>query len=355
MSKFVEALFVSDAQTVRACMAVLDEYGEGIVLVVDEESHLIATVTDGDIRRAIINGLDIELPINALLDHRESARKKPLTAPVGTPKEELLELMNAETLRHIPLVDDHGRVSDIALLRNLVKARDLPMSAVVMAGGYGTRLRPLTEDLPKPMIPVDGQPIMERIVGQLRDAGVRRVNVTTHYKKEVISEHFGDGRSFGVEITYVEEKEPLGTAGALGLVEASEDPLLVINGDILTGIDFAAMLRFHQEHQADMTVAVKEYELEVPYGVVDTNGVRVVRVLEKPSIRRFVNAGIYLVNPDVLKSIPTSRVYDMPDLIAHLISGDKLVVSFPLHEYWLDVGTKADYEKAEQVIRNERI
>ena len=347
----VEQLFVSPSQAIRECLLVLDKRGEGIVLAVDSERRLLGTITDGDVRRALLADLDLDSPAQVLLDRRDSARAAPLSASVGMPNDELLALMDASTLRHIPLVDDHGRVVDIALLRNLAKPRDLPVSAVVMAGGYGTRLRPLTEGLPKPMMPVDGRPIMERILEQLRDAGVRRVSITTHYKKEMISEHFGDGQDFGVDISYVEEDEPLGTAGALGLVESTTEPLLVINGDILTGLDFRAMLSFHQDHGADMTVAVKRHELEVPYGVVEIDGVRVTRIVEKPVVRQFVNAGIYVLNPDVPQSIPARRAYDMPELIDFLLSQGRFVASFPVHEYWLDIGSKADYEQAQRIVR----
>ena len=159
----------------------------------------------------------------------------------------------------------------------------MPLQAVVMAGGQGLRLRPLTEDIPKPMLPVGERPLLEHIVGQLRESGIRRVNVTTHYKPEKIKDHFGDGQEFGVEMSYVSEGRPLGTAGALGLMDRPQEPVLVMNGDILTQVDFRSMLAYHQEHAADMTVAVRQYDLEVPYGVVESNGVYVQRLQEKPT------------------------------------------------------------------------
>ena len=342
---------------IRDVIAQIDRNGKGIVLVADARGRLISTVTDGDIRRAILAQVDIDSTTAQDLVDRRGARgdSAPLVAPVGTPGGELLKLMEARNLRHIPLVDEDGRIADIALLSTLAKRRDPQMSAVVMAGGFGTRLRPLTEELPKPMVPVDGRPIMERIVEQLREAGIRRVNVATHYKKEMISDHFGDGTDFGVDISYVEEDEPLGTAGALGLVESTTEPLLVINADILTGVDFGAMLSFHQEHGADMTVAVKEHQVDVPYGVVESDGVWITRIVEKPTIRQFVNAGIYVVNPDVPGSIPADRAYDMPELIDYLISEGRLVASFPVHEYWFDIGNKADYEQAQRGIHGSNV
>lgn len=215
-----------------------------------------------------------------------------------------------------------------------------------MAGGYGTRLRPLTDDLPKPMLPVGTKPLLELIVEQLRVAGIRQVNVATHYRGEVITDHFKDGQDFGVEIRYVKEDQPLGTAGALSLLEESDEPLLVMNGDILTRVDFRAMLNFHREHNAELTVGVRQYEFRVPYGVVNTNGVDVTGISEKPVVRQFINAGIYLLNPLVRRVIPNGRPYDIPELIENLLKEKRCVVCFPIREYWLDIGKSDQYDQA---------
>ena len=188
-----------------------------------------------------------------------------------------------------------------------------------MAGGAGTRLRPLTEDVPKPMVNLGGRPMLERIIEQLRESGISRVMVTTHYKGELISDHFGDGDGFGVKIDYVQEDKPMGTAGALSQLEPSDKPLLVMNGDILTRLDFRAMLDFHGDHNADMSVAVRTHEFVVPYGVMETENERIIKVTEKPTINHFINAGIYLLNPDVARLVPESGYYDMTELINHLV------------------------------------
>lgn len=342
----LEQLLVAPNSSIREVMACIDRNAKGIALVVDHERRLIGTVTDGDTRRAILAGVDLGLPAEKLLERRASTPyPQPITAPVGTPDSELLRLMNEHSIRHIPLLDG-GRVVDVALLSDLVKEYELPLTAVVMAGGYGTRLRPLTEKLPKPMLPVGNRPLLELIIKQLRQAGIRRVSLTTHYKGEIIARHFGDGRDFGVEICYVKEDQPLGTAGALSLLDASDEPLLVINGDILTRVDFRAMLDFHREQQADMTVAVQQYEFRVPYGVVETDGVAITGISEKPVIRHFINAGIYLLNPGVCRCIPSGQTYDMPELISRLLAGDYRVIGFPIREYWLDIGQVEDYQKA---------
>jgi NDP-sugar pyrophosphorylase family protein len=228
--------------------------------------------------------------------------------------------------------------------------KDVPVEAVVMAGGYGTRLRPLTDDVPKPMLPVGERPLLEHTLAQLKAAGIESVSVTTHYKREVITDHFGDGSGFGVSIKYVHEDAPLGTAGALALLEHPHGPLLVINGDILTRIDFGAMLSFHQEHVAAMTVGVRQFEITIPFGVVESNGVDITGIVEKPSIRHFVSAGVYLLNPEVIEMVPHGEPYDMPDLVNKVTSLGKRVVGFPIREYWLDIGRLEDYRQAQEDI-----
>lgn len=345
-------LCIPPESSIQQAIACIDQNGQGIALVADSERRLLGTITDGDVRRAILADLDLDLPVQRVLDKKDQiGRSVPLTAPVGTADAELLHLMNQHVLRHIPLVDPEGRVEDVALLSDLVKGYELPMAAVIMAGGYGTRLRPLTKELPKPMLPVGDKPLMELVLDQLRASGIRRVSVATHYQPDAITDHFGDGKDFGVDIQYVKEEHPLGTAGAIGLLAASDEPLLVINGDILTQMDFRAMLDFHHEQQAEMTVAVRQHEFHIPYGVVETDGVKIIGISEKPVVRRFINAGIYLLNPQACRTIPSGRTFDMPDLITQLIAEDRRVVSFPIYEYWLDIGQHADYEQAQTDIQ----
>lgn len=328
-------------------MECIDQSAKGIALVLDEQRHLIGTVTDGDIRRAILAGMDLELSISELLSQRQPVfASGAITAPLGTDDTALLHLMTENGVRHIPLVDADGCVADISFLTELVKEYELPLRALVMAGGYGNRLRPLTEELPKPMLPVGNKPLLELIVEQLKHAGIRQVNVATHYKSEVIAEHFKNGEAFGVDIRYVKEDQPLGTAGALSLLEEVDEPLLVMNGDILTRVDFRALLHFHREHKADLTVCVRQYEFNVPYGVIDTDGVNVKGISEKPVVRQFINAGIYLLNPQVRRLIPNGQAYDIPDLIERLISEARTVVCFPIREYWLDIGKVDQYDQA---------
>jgi dTDP-glucose pyrophosphorylase/CBS domain-containing protein len=343
----LEKLLVTPSSSLYEVMSCINKNAKGIALVVDRQRRLLGTITDGDIRRAILAGMSLEEASHNLLKNSLPApHPMPLTAEMGTSDVELFRLMNEYTLHHIPLVDATGRVVDVALLRDLIKDYELPLAAVIMAGGYGTRLRPLTETVPKPMLPVGDRPLLELIIEQLRQSGIRQIHLATHYKGEVIARHFGDGRNFGVRIRYVQEKQPLGTAGALGLLDASDEALLVMNGDILTQVDFHTMLDFHRQHRADMTVAVRSYEVRLPYGVIHTQGDDVVSITEKPTMQHFINAGIYLLNPTVCNLIPTGQPYDMTELIEHLLDDGHRVVSFPISNYWQDIGHVDDYQKA---------
>jgi dTDP-glucose pyrophosphorylase len=345
--KDLARLLIRPDQSMRDALSCIDAGGEGIALVIGDGGKLLGTITDGDLRRATLAGVDVDkTTVDALLGRRKGPQTGPLTAPVGTADAELMRMMKRSRLRHIPLVDAKGRVQELALLRELALEDPLPVTAVVMAGGQGTRLRPLTENMPKPMLPVGDRPVMEHVLEQLQKVGISRVSITTHYKPESIVEHFGDGRRFGVEIDYVNEQEPLGTAGALGLLKPPEGPVLVINGDVLTQVNFRSMLSYHSDNHADMTVGVRRFELNVPYGVVDMDGVLVTRLDEKPTYRFFINAGVYLIEPTVLPLIKHQERLDATDLIDRLMSAGKKVVGFPIHEYWLDIGRPEDYVRA---------
>ena len=268
--------------------------------------------------------------------------------PASTPRTELARMLRDNRLRHIPLVDDGGHVVDMVQLSDLISEQStaLGVSAVVMAGGYGARLRPLTNEIPKPMLPLGDKPLVEHTIDNLRRYGVQQVYMATHYKPEAFSNHFGDGRAFGVQIDYIHEEQPLGTAGVLASLPKGDNPLLVINGDIVTDVSYGAMLRFHQESAAEMTVGVRQYEFSVPYGVMEMEGMSIRGVKEKPTHNFFVNAGIYLLERSAAEHVPPGCSFDMPQLIETLLSHDKKVIGFPISEYWLDIGRMADYEKA---------
>lgn len=337
-----------ETHTVRELMTLMDRCALGIVLVVNKQDHLEATITDGDVRRGILFGIELDQEVSELIAMRKASgcKSSPITARIGTSSEELRQLMANYHVRQVPLLDEEERVVDIALESDYLVDPTPTLDGFIMAGGFGKRLMPLTENCPKPMLPVNGKPILEHLVDKLRAAGIQHVSISTHYLAESIVDHFHDGKDFGVNIEYVGEDQPLGTAGALAKAAVGDLPLLVINGDILTSIDFRAMLDFHRENSADMTIAVQQYEVRIPYGVITTDGVEAVRIVEKPTIRNFVNAGIYLVQPSVCKMVPVDSTFDMPDLITSLISARKRVICFPIREYWLDIGHMEQYERA---------
>jgi dTDP-glucose pyrophosphorylase/CBS domain-containing protein len=343
----LDRVCVSPEATIREIIACIDYNRTGIALVVDGNRRLLSTVTDGDIRRAILAGHHLDAPVTDWQQYKSPLYQQPITAPSGTDRTALLKLMQEQYVRQLPLLDEQGRVVDLALRRDLEEADTLPVTAVIMAGGFGTRLRPLTEDAPKPMLPIANRPILDWIVQGLRQAGIRKVIVTTYYKAEIIQNHLEDGRRFDVEIEYIHEHKLSGTAGALGLVQDWSQCLLVINGDILTRVDFRSMFDYHQEHQADLSMALRQYHFQIPYGVVEMDEHRVAAIKEKPTHTFFVNAGIYILSPSVQSYITKGEFLDMPELIKRLMADHRSVIGFPMHEYWLDIGQLEQYEQAQ--------
>lgn len=343
---------ISASTSIRDAIAAIDAGGKGIALIADAERRLISTITDGDIRRAILDGIDIGRPVAELLQRKTPDRKTPLVATVDHSDAELVELMDANGLRHIPVTDEEGRVVRLAIREELQANDDLAVAAVIMAGGFGTRLRPLTDDTPKPMLKIGGTPLLQRTVERLRKSGIRDIKLTTHYLPEKIHAHFGDGSEFGVKINYFAEDQPLGTAGSLSMLPQSDEPLIVINGDILTGIDFNELVKFHQEHQAELTVGVRQYDFKVPYGVIEARHGVVQQLKEKPRYEFLINAGIYLLEPSVRELIPSNCRFDMTQLIESLLAQGRKVVTFPVVEYWLDIGQLEDFQRAQHDVQN---
>jgi dTDP-glucose pyrophosphorylase len=342
------AATVDAETTIDHAMARLDIAGTGVLLLADRDGRLVGVVTDGDIRRHLLTRESLALPCRTI------ATRRPLVATPETTAAEALELMDHGrdfTVNHLPVVNSEGRVVGLILRSDLVSTDPLDVSAVIMAGGLGTRLRPLTNDVPKPMLPVGDRPLLERTIERLRRAGVRQVSVTTHYLAEQITSHFGDGHEFGVEMHYVSEDRPLGTAGALRLLPPTPGPLLVINGDVLTTVSFTEMFAYHRAHHAEATVGVRRYEIPVPYGVLECEGPRVRALREKPRQQFLVNAGVYLLERSCLDVIPAGRRFDMTELIQRLLDTERPVVSFPILEYWLDIGQMIDYQRAQAEVQ----
>jgi dTDP-glucose pyrophosphorylase len=334
-------------ESISTAIQHLDDAGTGVLLLCDEDGRLAGVLTDGDIRRAMLRRVPFERSCDSI------ASRKPVFVPPDVSAVEALRRMNEADVNQLPLVDPQtGQVVDLLLRRDLMTEEELSVAAVVMAGGFGTRLRPLTDDTPKPMLRVGDRPLLERTIEQLRSAGIRHVNVTTHYLPEKITDHFGDGRAYGVEIKYVTEDQPLGTAGGLAFVKDSCEPLLVINGDILASVDFRDLTRHHRKEGADATVCVRRHQVQVPYGVVECEGARLMGVREKPCVDVLVNAGIYLLERSVLDYIPNGERFDMTDLLQRLLAAGRPIATYPILGYWLDVGRHEDLEQAQEDVKN---
>ena len=332
----------------RDAIARMNRVRLGIVLVVDSGKRLLGVITDGDIRRALLAKADLEQSVNSVIESKDGDRNTgPVTVTIGADPEACFSLLRQANSLHLPVVDNDQRVVGLITMDEFLPTETLPIKAVIMAGGQGVRLRPLTDDTPKPMLPVGERPLLEIMIRNLRSAGIRQVSITTHHKPEKISEHFGDGRKLGVDITYVKEDRPLGTAGGIKLLEPSTETLLVLNGDILTQVNFQAMLSYHREHCSDLTVGVKAYEVEVPYGVIESEGHHVRGVSEKPMLSVLVNAGIYLLEPSANAFIPVNKPSGMTELIQNLLNAGRPVINFPIHENWLDIGNLDDYHDAQ--------
>ncbi|MGC9337719.1 MAG: nucleotidyltransferase family protein [Candidatus Cloacimonadia bacterium] len=331
--------------TIADAIKILDSSGLGILLVCDQMNRLLGVITDGDIRRAILKSISFADECISI------ANTSPVCSKEGIPVKDALYMMDHTKkfyVNHLPIVDSENRVVDLLLRRDFFEDGQVPLQAVVMAGGFGTRLYPLTENIPKPMLQVGDKPVLQHIIARLKNSGINNIKIATHYLSEKISDYFGDGENFSVKLEYINEDDPLGTAGALGLIGKVHEPLLIINGDILTDIDFRKMHDFHRELYADLTVGVRHYEFQVPYGVIECQGVNICGVSEKPKHQFFVNAGIYLIEPDVVDFIPKDVRYNMTDLIKNLIQEKKNVVSFPITEYWIDIGQLADLKRAQK-------
>ncbi len=329
------------AATLRDAIETIDTSALQIALVVDDTQKLLGTVTDGDIRRGILRGVALDRPVTDVMNDQ------PLVARPDEPREALLANMQSRQVRRVPIVSASGQAIGIELLEDLIQPQDRDNWVVLMAGGLGSRLQPLTNDCPKPMLKVGNKPLLETIVENFMEYGFRKFFVSVNYKAEMIKSYFGDGARWNVDIRYLEENERLGTAGALSLLpQRPSAPLIVMNGDVLTKVNFRHLLDFHASHHSRATMCVREYDFQVPYGVVRMDNYRITHIDEKPVQRFFVNAGIYVLEPEVLDAIPPRTFFDMPSLFDRLIAERRETIVFPIREYWLDIGQLADYDRA---------
>lgn len=344
MSHCWQKTLISESNTIKQALEIINSEALRVAVVVDKDNRLRGMVTDGDIRRGLLKDLMLTDSVAKVMN------SSPITAQEGASKEHLLELMEQRQILSVPLLDQNGKVVGLETLHSALSKDNHPNPVFIMAGGFGTRLRPLTDNCPKPMLKVGDKPILETVVNSFIKAGFNNFYISTHYMPEQIHKHFGDGSHLGVRISYVHEETPLGTGGALGLLpdDMPRDlPLIMINGDVLTKVDFQRLLNFHLENDADATMCVREYDYQIPYGVINGDGNKITSMVEKPVQRFFVNAGIYVVSPRVIKSVEKNQKIDMPTLLEQHMEERQKILMFPIHEYWLDIGRMDDFNRAQ--------
>ncbi|MGQ0741693.1 MAG: nucleotidyltransferase family protein [Alphaproteobacteria bacterium] len=337
----IATVTVPEDTTLSHALHIIDKGGLQIALVIDAQGTLKGILTDGDVRRALLRGVTLGASVSDVMNAR------PIVLREGEAPGRRTEQARLLGLRHLPVVDGLGRLAGLNLLGQEQVAGVAPEFALLMAGGLGMRLRPLTQAAPKPLLPVGGKPILEHVLCHFKEQGVKRFHISVNYKGQMIKQHFGDGRAWGVEIRYIDEIGRLGTAGALGLLaEPPEVPFIVANGDVLTTVNLAQMADFHAESAAMLTVGAFAHEYQVPYGVLQMENERIVKIEEKPVIRKYVSGGVYLLAPEVLAYVHAGEPLDMPDFIQLLVDHRRRVVAFPIREYWLDVGQPDDLKRA---------
>jgi dTDP-glucose pyrophosphorylase len=337
----LQKLIVRPSQSIREAMSVIDGNVREVALVIEEGERVVGVVTDGDIRRGLLCGLVLESPV------REVMTTNYVYVGPDADRAGVLDLMRARSIRHVPVIDAERRLLGIHFLEVLLGKDRKPNCALIMAGGEGRRLQPLTDRVPKPMVPVAGRPILERIVLHLVGYGIRQIYISVNYLADIIIDHFGDGGRLGCSIEYLREHQALGTGGALSLLpQPPAHPLIVMNGDLVTQFDLARLLRFHSAERAAATIAARHYQVDIPFGVITARGNLLTGLQEKPSPQFLVNAGIYVLEPRVLPLVPAATFYPMTTLIEQLLGRGECVAVYPVEEDWIDVGRRDELQKA---------
>jgi dTDP-glucose pyrophosphorylase len=341
MKPQLEGILIKASATILEAVKAIDRGGMQIALVVDGERRLLATVTDGDVRRGLLRGVSLEAPVTEIMHGNPAAVRS------EDGRDGALRVMQRLSVHQVPTLDSEGRVVGIERIDDFVGLQSRDTWIVLMAGGRGIRLRPLTETIPKPMLPVGGRPLLESIIRNIKDQGYQRFFISVNHRREVVQDHFGDGSSLGVSIEYLIERESLGTAGALSLLpERPSHTIVVMNADLLTSVRFDQLLQYHADQGVEATMCAREFISQVPYGVVRFDGPRLMEIEEKPTQRHFVNAGIYALSPSVFDLIAKDRPLDMPDLFSALIERKRPAAVFPIREYWMDIGQMDDLQRA---------
>lgn len=334
-------ILIEPCTSIMRAIEIIDNSALQIAIVVNEDKYLLGTVTDGDIRRGILKGISLEESVDKIMN------PSPTVAQENESQDNILSVMRSKKLHQIPVVNSENRVVGLEVVEELLQQDKRDNWVVLMAGGLGSRLRPLTNDCPKTLLQIGSKPLLQTIIESFMKSGFTKFYISVNYKAEMIEEYIGNGSKWGIEIKYLHETQRLGTAGALGLLpEKPDHPIIVMNGDLLTNVNFQRLLEFHFENKAQATICVREYDFKVPYGVVRVDKNRLVGIDEKPVHKFFVSAGIYVLEPLILDLIPRDSFYDMPTLYEKLIKLNYEIIAFPIREYWLDIGHMDDFEKA---------
>ncbi|EAU40995.1 Nucleotidyl transferase [Fulvimarina pelagi HTCC2506] len=341
----IKQLCILEDATIREAIESIDHAGRQVAFVISSNGRLVAMVTDGDLRRGFLQGVSLEDPVNRIM------QSDFISAPS---RKDAARLMREKNVHHMPIIDADGFLFDVAFLDDFSTLQSRETEVILMAGGLGKRLRPLTETMPKPMLPVGGRPLLEIILRNFTDQGFRNFTICLNYMANVVRDYFGDGSAFDSSITYVQEEEALGTAGALTLLpERPSRPFIIMNGDLLTTLHFESVIRFHDEHLADATLCAREHLVQIPYGVVRSDDARLLSIEEKPTISQYVNAGIYVLSPNSLELLAYREHADMTQLFDRILERNMKAVVFPMREYWIDVGQIGDLQKARSDFRKE--
>lgn len=336
-----EKSLISENATIAEVIRNLDDSMVQISLVINPEGNLVGTLTDGDIRRGLLNGLELSNSIEKIVNY------DPLVVTPDMTREIVLQLMQVNKIHQLPVVNENRCVVGLHTWNELVAPSERTNIMVIMAGGQGTRLRPHTENCPKPLLSVGGKPMLEHIIERAKLDGFRNFVLSIYYLGHMIEEYFGDGSKWQVNIDYIREKQPLGTAGALSLLKSHPtEPFLVSNGDVLTDVHYGELLDFHSSHNAYATMAVRQHEWQHPFGVVRTKGVDIIGFEEKPITHSHINAGIYILEPNTLDVLQKNEYCDMPTLFNRQQDNNKRIIVYPMHEPWLDVGRVDDLNLA---------
>ena len=336
----IDEIKINQNASIKEALEVIDKGAIKVAVVLSDDGLLLGMLNDGDIRRALLKGMSLGDSIAGIIN------KHPVVANINDTKERILELANEKKLHQIPIISN-GKLIGIQDIREFLAPKNKPNKVILMVGGLGTRLRPLTNDVPKPMLDVGNKPILHTIVENFAKYGYTDIIMCVNYKSEIIKEYFGNGDKFGVKIEYVLESKRMGTAGALSLLQKRpKDDFFVMNGDLLTNVNFEYLHEYHKDSNALASICIRKYEMQVPYGVVNVRANKVTSIEEKPTQSFFVSAGIYMFSPIVLDFIPKGVFYDMPTLFSELLKHDFPIHPFPIREYWLDIGRMDEYRRA---------